>query len=159
MVRDSLKKEWMFTEERIPDLNYRLRLLKNLVKWIRTVKMRNEESLSVLDPRVGLVREVKQLDVDGIADMSEDRLQRIEEKLDKLADVIVGMARVEEKIADLELRRSESHERLNRMSQKMDKIDSEVVSMRERMNVMTKIMWVIGAGIMTALITHFQEML
>ena len=32
--------------------------------------------------------------------MSEDRLQRIEEKLDKLADVIVGMARVEEKIAD-----------------------------------------------------------
>ena len=105
------------------------------------------------------MREVKQLDVDGIADMSEDRLQRIEEKLDKLADVIVGMARVEEKIADLEIRRSESHERLNRMSQKMDKIDSEVVSMRERMNVMTKIMWVIGAGIVTALITHFQEML
>ena len=39
--------------------------------------------------------------------MSEDRLQRIEEKLDKLADVIVGMARVEEKIADLETRRAE----------------------------------------------------
>jgi len=36
---------------------------------------------------------------------------------------------------------------------------AEVVSMRERMNVMTKIMWVIGAGIITALITHFQEML
>ena len=91
--------------------------------------------------------------------MSEDRLQRIEEKLDKLADVIVGMARVEEKIADLEIRRSESHERLNRMSQKMDKIETEVVSMRERMNGMTKIMWVIGVGIITALITHFQEML
>ena len=91
--------------------------------------------------------------------MSEDRLQRIEEKLDKLADVIVGMARVEEKIADLELRRSESHERLNRMSQKMDKIDSEVVSMRERMNVVSKVLWVMSAGVITAIITHFQEML
>ena len=31
--------------------------------------------------------------------MSDDiRLQRIEEKLDKLADVVVGMARVEEKV-------------------------------------------------------------
>ena len=91
--------------------------------------------------------------------MTEDRLKRIEEKLDKLADVIVGMARVEEKIADLEIRRSESHERLNRMSQKMDTIETEVISMRERMNVMTKIMWVISVGIITALITHFQEML
>ena len=91
--------------------------------------------------------------------MSEDRLQRIEEKLDKLADVIVGMARVEEKIADLELRRSESHERLNRMSQKMDTIETEVVSMRERMNVMSKIMWLIGAGVITVLINHFKDML
>jgi len=91
--------------------------------------------------------------------MSEDRLQRIEEKLDKLADVIVGMARVEEKIADLEIRRAESHERLNRMSKKMDNIDSHVTSMRERMNVMTKMMWLVGGAFVAALITHIQEML
>ena len=52
--------------------------------------------------------------------MSDDiRLQRIEEKLDKLADVVVGMARVEEKIIDLETRRAEGHERLNRISSKV----------------------------------------
>lgn len=91
--------------------------------------------------------------------MSEDRLQRIEEKLDRLADVIVGMARVEEKIADLEARRAEGHERLNRISGKVDDIDTHVISMRERMNVISTVMWLIGAGVITALITHFQEML
>jgi uncharacterized coiled-coil protein SlyX len=91
--------------------------------------------------------------------MNEDRLQRIEDKLDKLADVVVGMARVEEKIVDLETRRAEGHERLNRMSAKLDEVDAHVISMRERMNVISKVMWLIGAGVITALITHFQEML
>ena len=105
------------------------------------------------------MREVKQLDVDGIADMSEERLQRIEDKVDKLADVVVGMARVEVKIQDLETRRAEGHERLNKMSKKLDDVDAHVISMRERMNVISKVMWLIGAGVVTALITHFQEML
>jgi len=92
--------------------------------------------------------------------MSDDiRLQRIEEKLDKLADVVVGMARVEEKIVDLETRRAEGHERLNRISNKVDEIDSHVISMRERMNVVSKVLWVMSAGVITAIITHFQEML
>ena len=91
--------------------------------------------------------------------MSEDRLQRIEDKLDKLSDVVVGMARVEEKIVDLEVRRAEGHERLNRMSAKLDEVDAHVISMRERMNVISKVMWLIGAGVITALVTHFQEML
>ena len=91
--------------------------------------------------------------------MNDDRLQRIEEKLDKLADVIVGMARVEEKIADLETRRAEGHERLNRMSAKLDVVDTHITSMRERMAVMTKIMWVVGTAVVAAIMTHLQEML
>ena len=91
--------------------------------------------------------------------MSEERLQRIEDKVDKLADVVVGMARVEEKIQDLETRRSEGHERLNRMSKKLDDVDSHVISMRERMTIISRVMWIVGAGVITALITHLQEML
>lgn len=91
--------------------------------------------------------------------MDEDRLKRIEEKLDKLADVIVGMARVEEKIIDLEKRRAEGHERLNRISVKVDEIDNHVVSMRERMNVITKVMWVVVAGIIGAFIASVQTVI
>ena len=88
-----------------------------------------------------------------------DRLQRIEDKLDKMSDAIVALARVEEKIMDLEVRRAEGHERLNRMSAKLDDVDSHVTSMRERMAVMTKIMWVVGTAVVAAIGTHIQELL
>ena len=92
--------------------------------------------------------------------MNDDiRLQRIEDKLDRMADAIVALARVEEKITDLEVRRAEGHERLNRMSAKLDHVDSHVTSMRERMNVMTKMMWLVSGAFVAALITHLQEML
>ena len=45
------------------------------------------------------------------------------------------------------------------MSKKMDNIDSHVTSMRERMNVMTKMMWLVGGAVLAAIITHIQEML
>ena len=96
----------------------------------------------------------------GWEQMNDDiRLQRIEDKLDRMADAIVALARVEEKITDLELRRQEGHERLNRMSKKLDLVDSHVTSMRERMNVMTKIMWVVVTAVVAAVMTHLQEML
>ena len=92
--------------------------------------------------------------------MNDDiRLQRIEDKLDRMADAIVALARVEEKITDLELRRQEGHERLNRMSRKLDTVDSHVTSMRERMNVMTKIMWAVGTAVVAAIATHLQDIL
>jgi phage shock protein A len=90
---------------------------------------------------------------------TDDRLQRIEDKLDKMSDAIVALARVEEKITDLEVRRAEGHERLNRMSGKMDDIDGIVISLRERMSVMTKIMWLVGAGVISSLMTHLPEIM
>jgi len=88
-----------------------------------------------------------------------DRLQRIEDKLDKMSDAIVALARVEEKIMDLEVRRAEGHERLNRLSNKLDVVDTHITSMRERMAVMTKIMWVVGTAVVAAIGTHIQELL
>tara|TARA_R110000803_G_scaffold46198_12_gene97075 strand:- start:3713 stop:3994 length:282 start_codon:yes stop_codon:yes gene_type:complete len=92
--------------------------------------------------------------------MDDDiRLQRIEDKLDKMSDAIVALARVEEKITDLEVRRAEGHERLNRLSNKLDAVDTHITSMRERMAVMTKIMWAVGTATVAAVLTHVQEML
>jgi hypothetical protein len=94
-----------------------------------------------------------------MAEITDDRLARIEDKLDKVSDAIVALARVEEKIADLETRREEGHERLNRISTKVDNIDSGVITMRERMNILTKICWLVGAGVLSSLFAHLQSML
>ena len=51
------------------------------------------------------------------------RLDRIEEKLDKLTDAMISMARAEEKINGLQDDHDKMYERINRLSQKLDTIE------------------------------------
>ena len=50
------------------------------------------------------------------------RLDRIEEKLDKLAEAMIAMARAEEKIIALQDDHENMRERLNKLSVKLDEI-------------------------------------
>ena len=54
------------------------------------------------------------------------RLDRIEDKLDKLADAMVAMARAEEKLEALQNEHNKMYERVNRLSAKLDDIESGV---------------------------------
>jgi chromosome segregation ATPase len=86
--------------------------------------------------------------------MSEERLLRIEEKIDRLTEVTVTLARVESKIQDLETRRSEAYERVNRLSASIDDVDERVTSLGARMDLMSKILLGIGLAIVTAMIAN-----
>ncbi len=86
--------------------------------------------------------------------MSEERLLRIEEKIDRLTEVTVTLARVESKIQDLETRRSEAYERVNRLSASIDDVDERVTSLGARMDLMSKILLGIGLAIVTALVAN-----
>ena len=88
-----------------------------------------------------------------------DRLGRIEEKIDKLSDAIVSLARVEEKIADLEIRRGEQHERLNNLSKKIDSIDTHVTSLVEKVSVMQKIGWIVVTVFIMGMTTRFLDII
>ena len=88
-----------------------------------------------------------------------DRLGRIEEKTDKLSDAIVSLARVEEKIADLEIRRGEQHERLNNLSKKIDSIDTHVTSLVEKVSVMQKIGWIVVTVFIMGMTTRFLDII
>lgn len=79
------------------------------------------------------------------------RLDRIEDKIDKMSEAIIHLARVEEKIADLEERREEQHDRLNRLSLKLDSIEKHVTAVVEKVNVLQKINWLIVSAFITAI--------
>ena len=83
------------------------------------------------------------------------RLDRIEEKIDKMTDAIIQLAKVEEKIADLEQRREEQHERLNRLSGKIDNIENSVTSLVEKVAVNQKISWLVIGIFVTAIAAQF----
>ena len=58
-----------------------------------------------------------------MADTTNTRLNRIEEKLDRLADAMVSIARAEEKMIALKEDQDHMYERVNRLSQKLDEIE------------------------------------
>jgi hypothetical protein len=93
-----------------------------------------------------------------MAETNAGRLDRIEQKLDRMSEAVIQLARVEEKMDDLEVRRVEQHERMNRLSSKIDNIDSHVVTLVEKVAFMQKFAWaLIGvvATVVGATLTNF----
>ena len=69
------------------------------------------------------------------------RLDRIEEKLDKLTDAMVSMARAEEKINALKDDHDKMYERINRLSQKLDDIEKKVDDNARTVSLINKLVF------------------
>ena len=71
-----------------------------------------------------------------------ERLDRIEEKIDKMTEAIVQMARFEEKLDNYEKYRDESWARMNRFSEKLDRIEKKVDENAHTVGLINKLFWV-----------------
>ena len=72
----------------------------------------------------------------------DKRLGRIEDKLDRLADAMVAMARAEEKLDALQNEHNKMYERVNRLSTKLDDVESGVNENSNTVRVINKLFWV-----------------
>ena len=59
-------------------------------------------------------------------DVSDARLERIEDKMDKMAEALVSLARFEEKMEAYNKYREDSWDRMNKFSEKLDRIEDQV---------------------------------
>ena len=66
----------------------------------------------------------------------EHRLARIEDKIDKLSDAMIDLARAEEKLINIEKANSQHFERMNRFSSRMDDIEDSVQEQGKTVKVM-----------------------
>ena len=71
------------------------------------------------------------------------RLDRIEEKIDKLADAMISLARAEEKISALAEAQAHQIERTNRLSRKIDDIAAETADNTRTVQLINKLFWVV----------------
>lgn len=85
------------------------------------------------------------------------RLDRIEEKIDKLCDVVVSIARAEEKIHNLEEKTEAVWQSLDDMHTKFDELEdrlqkAEVSAFRSKATIsnIVRLGWIIIAAIITA---------
>lgn len=83
------------------------------------------------------------------------RLDRIEEKIDKLADAVVSIARAEEKLAGLESLNIAQHQQLQDLEERMRQVETKVHDVGASMGVLNKVIWIA----ITALITGSVAMI
>ena len=88
-----------------------------------------------------------------MADM-DHRLDAIEEKLDRLTDAMVSMARAEEKILSLQYNYNKMYERMNKLSMKIDDISFKVDENARTVNLINRLFWVVIVASVGAIVAH-----
>lgn len=87
-------------------------------------------------------------------DTTQTRLDRIEEKIDKLADAMISLARAEEKISALADAQAHHTERTNRLSVKIDEIAAQAAENTRTVQLINKLFWVVVVASMGAIASN-----
>lgn len=83
------------------------------------------------------------------------RLDRIEDKIDKLSDAMVSLARAEEKLIAIEKNNHAGVERMNRFSQKLDLIEQKVDRNAHTVGLINRLFWIVIVAAAGAVATSF----
>ena len=88
--------------------------------------------------------------------LKEDkRLDRIEEKIDKLSETVISLARAEEKLIMLEDDRKTINERLNKHSDRIDDVETKVDETAITVKVVNRLFWVVMTSVCGALAAQY----
>jgi phage shock protein A len=85
------------------------------------------------------------------------RLDRIEEKIDKLSEAMISLARTEEKLIHIEQSNQAHFERMNRFSEKLDRVEKKVDDNAHTVNVINKLFWIVIISIAGAVATFVMH--
>ena len=90
-------------------------------------------------------------DLQQVYTVQSQRLDRIEEKLDQMAQAIIALARAEEKISTLAEFNKQQSEQIQSLINRIDRVEQLVNSNASTVNVINKIFWVILVGLISAI--------
>lgn len=83
--------------------------------------------------------------------VQSQRLDRIEEKLDQMAQAIIALARAEEKISTLAEFNKQQASQLQVLINRIDSVEQLVNSNASTVNIINKVFWLIIAGFIAAI--------
>jgi len=76
-----------------------------------------------------------------------ERMDRIESKIDKLSEVLVQMARVEERLLNQEEDHKYIRKKINDLDEKVSEMEKVVQKNQITVNIINKISWIIITGV------------
>ena len=90
-------------------------------------------------------------------DQNEKRFDRIEEKIDKLSEAMVLIARTDEKLVAMEQKYAAQYDRMNRFSQKLDDIDKQLTENSQVIRNLGTFFWILVTAVVGAVIMQFYQ--
>ncbi len=90
-----------------------------------------------------------------VKETQNSRLDRIEEKIDKLSDAMISLARAEEKLIAIEKNNHANYDRMNRFSQKLDNIEDKVNDNARTIDVIKKTFWLVLGSVFVGLASQY----
>ena len=75
--------------------------------------------------------------------MTDDRLDRIEGKVDKLADAVIHMARMEERLVSVFKRMDNTEASLKKLDDRLDDIERQSIARGQKIAFAERIFWMI----------------
>ncbi len=82
---------------------------------------------------------------------NEDRLTRMEEKIDKLSDAVISIARAEEKLIQLGTLTDVLFKKIDDMNSRMMEMERTVGETKAFMTTFNKLSWIFISGLLTAI--------
>lgn len=82
------------------------------------------------------------------------RLDRIENKIDKLSDAVVSLARAEEKLINLENDRNTMLDKITRIEEKIDNVDLRMTEQETTSRVVIKVFWIVLTALVGACVAY-----
>lgn len=82
---------------------------------------------------------------------NEDRLTRMEEKIDKLSDAVVAIARAEEKLIQLGTLTDVLFKKIDDMGERMIEMEKTSAETKAFMDGFSRMTWIFVSGLLTAL--------
>lgn len=92
-----------------------------------------------------------------MASNDDSRLDRIEEKIDKLSEAMIQFARAEEKLISIERNNQNQTERVNRLSAKMDHMQEQLNDQNRTVQAFNKIFWIVVVAAATAIVSQIAH--
>lgn len=85
------------------------------------------------------------------------RLTRIEEKIDKLAETVVAIARAEEKLVNIENDNAAFAGRLSKVEEKVDMISRKVDQNLVGIGIANKIFWIVVTAVISSTVVYLAK--
>tara|TARA_R100000388_G_C7158728_1_gene118110 strand:+ start:59 stop:385 length:327 start_codon:yes stop_codon:yes gene_type:complete len=81
-----------------------------------------------------------------MSDTQEQRLEKIEEKLDRLADAVVSIARIEERVATVLRQNDRFFIRMDKIEQRLDDVEAQSDVNSNTGRFIERFMWIVVAA-------------